>query len=448
MKRFTIHPTDLTTGSPLRVVALYALPMMVSMLFQQAYNLADGWIAGTQIGNAALGAVGTCYPVTVLFIAIASGLSLGTSLLCSAEYGAKAYGKTKTCILTSYTTFMPLSLLLAGAALASVGGIMRLLAVPEEALQETAVYLRIYVAGLPFLFIYNICNGILNGLGDSRTPLIILIISCVCNVGLDLLLVMVIPMGVAGLALATVLAQGISGIFALWSVRKIYRCLSGESVWWERETLRKILDLGIPSMVQHVLMSVGQLTIQNVINSYGLIVLAGYSVVFRINGIVINTLMALSNAVSGFIAQNCGAGRDDRVREGLRGAMGMAYVYAVLLVAVLLWQGESILGVFIKAGPDKAATIAAGMGFVRVVTPFYLLVCAKIVFDGGLRGIGAMRAYMLVALTDVAVRVGCGQLFSNLWGVNGVWSVWPLAWVCGTALSAGLYRYYRKSLKT
>ena len=435
---------DLTTGAPLKVLSIYAIPMLISMFFQQAYNLVDSWIAGNYIGELALGAVGTCYPVTVFMIAIASGLSLGTSIFSSQSYGAREYGNVRTAITSSLVAYLPLALLLSGAGILLSPRILMWLSVPEEAYEATVGYLRIYMAGFTFQFLYNIVNGVLTGLGNSRTPLFYLVGSSVCNIVLDYLFVAFLSWGTAGLALATVLSQFLSAVLTSITVAEVYRkigadLISGRPSFFSAKIMAEVLNLGIPSMIQHLLMSLGQLSLQNVINSYGLIVMAGYSVAFRINGLVINSLMALSNALSGFIAQNKGAKEYGRIREGLKVSLSIACLFSAAVIAVLFVFGPEMLAFFLKDSEHMEAVIDAGMGFLRVVSPFYLLVCLKIISDGALRGIGAMKAFMFATMSDVVVRVLCGQLFSDLFGLSGVWAVWPVAWLVGTGLSVGCY---------
>lgn len=448
MKQLFIRPADLTTGHPLKNLTLYALPMLVSMFFQQAYNLIDSWIAGNQIGAEALGAVGTCYPVTVFFVAIASGLGLGTSLLCSQSFGAKAYSQVQCCITTSLISFLPFSVLLSAAGMLLCPCILAFLAVPAEVCAPTEEYLRLYILSLPFVFIYNVTNGVLNGLGDSRTPLLFLVISSICNIFLDWIFVVLIPFGVAGLALATLLSQALAALLTSLSVRKMYLSFGPPLHLWSSDCLKQILRLGVPSVFQHVFMSMGQLSLQNVINSYGLIVMAGYSVAFRINGIIINSLMALSNALSGFIAQNKGAKKHSRITSGIKYSLVIAYAFSAVTVLILLTFGEPVIASFVQEQSDSAAIIHAGMGFIRVVAPFYLLVCAKIVFDGALRGIGAMTSFMTATMSDVLVRICLARTFSTHFGINGVWAIWPLAWLVGTALSIGFYLFQSRKPET
>lgn len=219
--KINIKPVSLTEGAPLPVLARYTLPMLTGMFFQQAYNLADSWIAGNQISSAALGAVGTCYPITVFYIAIASGLSMGTSIFCSQNFGAQKFSQVKDGIRTALWCFLPFSILLMLLSLPCVSAILRWLAVPEDAMELSGKYLAIYLSGIPFLFLYNISTGILNGLGDSKTPLFFLILSSLVNIVLDFLLVMAVPFGISGLAFATMLSQAAAAFATLFAVYRI-----------------------------------------------------------------------------------------------------------------------------------------------------------------------------------------------------------------------------------
>lgn len=417
------------------------LPMLLSMFFQQTYNLCDSWIAGNYIGEAALGAVGTCYPVTVCLIAISSGLSLGVSVLVSQSFGAKDERGIIGAAFTSLRAYIPLSLAVTAVGIALAPWAVRALSVPRELHDMTVIYLRIYMAGFIFQFLYNIFTAVLNGLGNSRTPLIILLASCIVNIALDVIFVTVLRFGVAGLALATLLSQAASCLMtalAALSALRQFDAPAGAKAF-DRDIMSELLRLGVPSMVQHLFMSFGQLAVQSVINGYGMIVLAGYSAAFRLNGIYINSLMAVSNALTGFIAQNRGAKKTGRIKTGLRSAVFVGYLFTGLVILLMLTKGDLILGSFLGDNENKAAVVSAGMGFVSVVVPSYVIVCLKIMIDGYIRGMGEMRKYLATALLDVAVRVSCGRLLSELWGLDGVWFLWPLAWILGLSLDIVFY---------
>ena len=430
---------DLTQGVPVRVLSVYALPMLISMFFQQAYNLVDAWIAGNYIGAVALGAVGACYPVTVFLLAISAGLSLGISIFCSQAYGAKNYGTVKTAVNTALMAYLPLSVGISVIGFYLAPLLLKWLAVPAEAQSAALGYLRIYLLGFAFQFLYNICSGVMTGLGNSQGPLLFLIVSSVCNIVLDYVLVARLHFGVTGLALATVMSQLFAALFGMKTVAAAQKALADRGARFSREILGSLIRLGVPSMIQQMLMSLGQLAMQYVINGYGLIVMAGYSIAFRVNGLVINSLMALSNALSGFIAQNQGAGKPERIRSGISASLFLSYLFSACVILVLYTYSPQILGFFLEDSAQAPQIISVGTSFLSVVAPFYLLVCAKIVFDGALRGVGAMWAFMFSTMSDVFVRVLCGAPFSARWGLGGVWAVWPTAWLIGTAMSVGLY---------
>ncbi len=427
--------TDLTEGVPIRVLAVYAIPMLISMFFQQAYNLADSWIAGNLVGADALSAVGICYPVTVFLIAISSGLSLGISIFCAQAFGEKALQDVRSAFSTSLRFFIPLAAVITVSGICLSSAVMKWLSVPEELKHSTLIYLRLYLLGFPFQFIYNIANSTLTGLGNSKTPLFLLIVSSICNVILDFVLVAVFSLGIAGLALATVVSQCVSAFLGALFSSRVCKSLCTSFQGFSIPVLKELLQLGVPSMLQHMFMSLGQLSLQGVINSYGAIVIAGYSVAFRINGIVINSLMALSNALSGYIAQNHGAGKYARIRQGIHSSLLLGYVFSSTVIVILLLFGRQILSIFISEGSDTPHIIEAGMSFFRIVVPFYLLVTLKIISDGSLRGLGMMKTFMFATAADVLVRIMTGNPFSACWGLNGVWSVWPVAWLFGTVLS-------------
>ena len=430
------NTSDLTVGRPVGVLCRYAIPMLFSMFFQQAYNLVDGWIAGNYISTEAMAAVGACYPLTVFLIAISSGMSLGCSILCSQAFGRHDHAELKSGAGTALCAFIPLALLISALGLVLSPAVLRWLDVPEDLFALTVTYMRVYILAFPFQFIYDISNGVLTGMGNSRLPLLFLVLSSVCHIVLDLVFVALGNAGVSALAWATVLSQFIAAALALWTLRRFMARIPDRTPRFSAPLLKRILALGIPSMLQHMFMSLGQLAMQSIINGYGTVVLAGYSVVFRLNGIVINTLMALSNALSGFIAQNKGADKPERIRQGIRISLVLGYAFSALVIAVLFLCGERLIALFLSEETERAAVIAAGMGFIRVVVPFYLLVCLKIVCDGALRGLGAMTAFMLATLSDAVVRVFAGAPFSARWGITGVWAVWPVAWLFGTVLSA------------
>lgn len=432
---------DLTVGRPGAVLWRFCLPLFGSVIFQQLYNIADSLIAGKFVGENALAAVGNSYEITLIFLAFAFGCNIGCSVVVSRFFGAKEYDRMKTAVYTAMIASAVLCAILMIVGILSCGGLLRLIRTPEEVMADSRLYLDIYIWGLPFLFFYNISNGIFSALGDSRTPFLFLAASSTANIAVDILFVTVFRMGVAGVAWATFLCQGVSCVLAvavvLRRLAKIpvqgrVRCFSGR-------VLRQLAVIAVPSILQQSFISVGNIIIQGVINGFGTGVMAGYSAGVKLNNLVITSFTTLGNGISNYTAQNMGAGKPERVRQGF--SAGLRLVWAVCLPLALFYflGGEWLLRLFMDQ--PTAAAVRTGVLYLRILSPFYFVVSAKLTADGILRGAGLMRAFMVSTFTDLALRVALAAVLSRTaLGSAGIWCSWPIGWSCGTLLSLLFYR--------
>ena len=431
--------TDMTKGRPAGILVRFTLPMLLSVAFQQLYNISDSVIAGKFAGEDALAAVGASFPVTMIFMAFALGCNIGCSVVISQLFGAGDLGNMKTAVNTSILSVGGLSLLL--TILGSFFGvpILAVLGTPSNIFGDSALYLNVYTWGLPFLFLYNIASGIFTALGDSRTPLYFLIASSLGNIGLDLLFVAVFHMGVAGVAWATFLAQGAASVFALVAVlRRVRRMESKEpGRLFSFSVFRKIAVIAVPSILQQSFISVGNLFIQNLVNGFGSSVIAGYSAAVKLNTFALTSFTALSNSLSSFTAQNIGAGKPERVKRGFRSGLIMALLVALPFTAVYCFLSSGVLTLFMDTASVQA--MQAGTDFLRIVTPFYLFIAVKLMADGILRGAGAMKCFMVATCTDRVLRVVLAYLFSAEQGARGSWMSWPAGWVIASVLSCVFY---------
>lgn len=426
---------DLTVGNEQRVLVRYTLPMFVGVAFQQIYNIADSIIAGKYAGEEALAAVGASYPITMLLMAIAIGSQMGVSVVVSQLFGAKKHKIMKMAISTSLIASLVLSVVLTAAGLLLSKPLMHLLNTPDDVFHDGAVYLMIYIGGFLFLFLYNIATGIFNSLGDSRTPLYFLILSSLGNVALDLLFVAVFHWGVAGVAWATFIAQGVACILSLLVLFKRLRGIATEKYdLFDRDILKKICGIAVPSILQQSFISVGNVIIQIIINGYGSSVIAGYSAAIKLNTFAITSLTTLGNGVSSFTAQNVGAGEMKRVNKGCRAGIFMAAVLALAFFAVYFTAGAQLIGMFLDADATALAK-STGIDFLRVISPFYVVISIKLVCDGVLRGSGAMQLFMVSTFTDLLLRVILAFVFSRIWQVMGIWYSWPVGWSIAMAMS-------------
>ena len=431
---------DMTTGSPTKTLWLFTLPMLLSVMFQQVYNIADSMIAGQYIGEDALAAVGASYPITMIFMAVAIGSNIGSSVVISQLFGAKKFKEMKTAITTTFIASVVISLVLTILGITFCAPMMQLIQTPGNIFQDAKLYLQIYLAGMTFLFLYNICTGVFNALGDSRTPLYFLIGSSIGNIILDLVFVIVFKWGIAGVAWATFIAQGVacvlSTITLVIRIKQIQ--MEGEVTYFSWEALNKISQIAIPSILQQSFISIGNLLLQGLINSYGSAVIAGYSSAIKLNTFAITSFTTLGNGVSSFTAQNIGASKKERVKKGFKSGYLMAVMVVIPFFMAYFFFGSVMLGLFMKEESQQA--LAIGKVFLQIVSPFYIIISAKLIADGVLRGAGAMHYFMISTFTDLILRVGLSFILAYFWGTTGIWSSWPIGWTIAMFLSCGFYK--------
>lgn len=449
MKEKQEQKQRMLTGSPGKALFIFALPIILGNLFQQFYNMADSMIVGRYVGEDALAAVGASYSLTTVFIMVAIGGGMGASVLTSQYLGAGEYGKMKTSIYTALFTFLSLSVLLALIGYFLNHSILTALKTPDNILESAKLYLRIYFCGLPFLFMYNILSSMFNALGRSRIPLFLLIFSSVLNVALDLYMVRILYMGVAGVAVATVIAQGISALLSfgilLCHLRK-YQDGEESARLYDTGMLIRGTKIAIPSIVQQSIVSIGMLLVQSVVNSFGSSVLAGYSAGMRIESICIVPMIATGNAVSTFTAQNIGAKQVERVKKGYHGGIRMVAVFAVLICLILQLFYGSIIRAFLREDAGAAA-YATGSAYLKFIGWFFALIGFKAATDGVLRGAGDVNVYMAANLLNLGFRVLFANLMAPLVGIQAVWWAVPIGWTVNFLISYIWYRTGRWSRK-
>lgn len=416
------------------------MPLFGSIIFQQLYNIADSWVAGRFIGQNALAAVGNSYEITLIFIAFAFGCNIGCSVIVSQLFGAKAYGKMKTAIYTAMIASAVICCVLMLIGLLGCDALLHLINTPEEVFADSRLYLDIYIWGLPFVFFYNIATGIFSALGDSKTPFIFLAVSSLTNIFMDILFVTAFEMGVAGVAWATFICQGASCVLAIAVVlirlSKIHT--EGKNSLFSKKLLGRFAVIAIPSVLQQSFISVGNIIVQGLINSFGTDIMAGYSAAVKLNNLVITSFTTLGNGVSNFAAQNIGAHQPDRVKAGFNAGLKLVWMLCIPLVVLYFFFGETLIGFFLDAPTEPA--LRSGLAFLRILSPFYFVVSTKLVADGILRGAGMMKQFMIATFTDLILRVALAfVLAGTTLGSSGIWCAWPLGWFVGTSLSLIFY---------
>jgi putative MATE family efflux protein len=431
---------DLTVGKPESVLWKFCLPLFASIIFQQLYNIADSLVAGKFIGENALAAVGNSYEITLIFIAFAFGCNIGCSVIVSQFFGAKDYKNMKTSVYTAMISTAVLCAVLMLFGVLFCGNLLKLIKTPSAILNDSKLYLDIYIYGLPFMFFYNMATGIFSALGDSKTPFIFLAVSSVTNIFIDIIFVKAFNMGIAGVAWATFICQGISAVLAvivvflrLSKIKVLQRCPVFSFI-----ILVKLLKIAIPSILQQSFISIGNIIIQSVINEFGAGTIAGYSAAVKLNNLVITSFTTLANGISNFTAQNLGAGKSERIRDGFKAGLKMVWIISIPLVLLYFFAGKQLLYLFLD-NPTNTA-IHTGIMFLCILSPFYFVVSTKLVADGILRGAGLMSRFMITTFTDLILRVVLAIILSKQFGSTGIWCAWPIGWSIATTLSVIFYK--------
>ena len=432
---------DLTVGKPGKVLVEFCLPLFGSILFQQLYNIADSFVAGKFISEDALAAVGNSYEITLIFIAFAFGCNIGCSVITSRLFGAKDYSNMKSAIYTSLISTGVTCLVLMVIGFLSMDGLLRLINTPDNIYADSALYLNIYTLGLPFLFLYNVSTGVFSALGDSKTPFIFLAFSSTANIFMDILFVTAFKMGVAGVAWATFICQGISAVLALiFVIKRLVPIKSeGKTKLFNRTLFSSFISIAIPSTLQQSFVSVGNIVLQSIINSFGSAVIAGYSASIKLNNLVITSFQTIGNGISNYTAQNMGAEKPERVKEGCWSGIKMVWILSIPFILLYVFASDFLLGLFMDNPSAKA--LETGRLFLRIVCPFYPIVCVKLICDGVLKGAGMMRRFMITTFADLLLRVGLAAVLSSTaLQVTGIWLSWPMGWSIGTILSVIFYK--------
>lgn len=442
----------LVEGSPGRSLFFFALPMILGNLFQQFYNMADSVIVGRYVGEDALAAVGASYSFTNVFIMVAIGGGIGASVLTSQYLGAEKYQEMKTSVYTFLAAFLGLSALLALFGLSFNPYILSALGTPENIYGDAVLYLQIYFVGLPFMFMYNVLAANFNALGKSGIPLALLVFSSLLNILLDLFMVIRFGMGVDGVAIATVIAQGISAVVSFLILMLLLRTYPTRDKprLFHVSTFLNGTKIAVPSIVQQSIVSIGMLLTQSSVNRFGSSALAGYTAGMRLESIAIVPMIGTGNAVSTFTAQNLGAGKPERVQQGYRISYGIIAAFALLLGVLCEFFYHPVLSAFMDT-TASAVAYETGAAYLRFIGWFFCLIGFKATTDGVLRGSGDVAVYMAANLVNLSVRVAVARVCSPIWGIQMIWYAVPLGWGVNYLISFCRYRtghWRKKALAT
>lgn len=430
---------DFTHGNIAKQIFNFSLPIIAGNLCMQLYQIVDSAIVGQFLGKEALAAVGASMPVAFAVIALVIGVSSGASVVISQYFGADMKDKVR---ITSDT--LHIVLLAMGAFIGVLGfffsdDVFRLMELPQEIIPLATDYLVVYLAGIFLLFGFNSVAAMLRGVGDSKTPLYFLVISAILNVGLDYLFIVTFGWGVASAAWATVIAQGVAYVLAIFYInsrKEIVFHINLFHLKFDRKIFNQCVSYGLPTGIQQSFVAFGAVALMGLVAGFGTDVVAGYSAGIRIDALAVIPAMNFAMALTSFTGQNIGAGRIDRVIKGMRKTLIFSSITCVGITAIIVIFGESILHLFT---PD-VAVVNIGQEYLVIVSMFYLLFSTMFIINGMLRGAGAVVFPMLSTLIALwGIRVPAAIILADLIGERGVWWSIPIGWGVGMIMSICYY---------
>lgn len=436
MSKKTINMTE---GNPLKLLTSFTIPMILGNVFQQLYTLVDTMVVGKFVSKDALAAVGATGAILFLMISVIIGFTVGTAIVTAQKAGAKDVAGIRAIFATGFFV-----VIIEAIALGIIGNIgirptLRLLNTPEEIISQADLYLRINFSSCIAPILYNIVSQFMRSLGDSKTPLYALIISSITNIVLDLVFVIFLHWGVAGVAIATAMSQALSALYCLIVTFKRfpeYIPLKGE---WKisREIVKTVLKFGIPMSLQNMLVSFGMMFVQSTINGYGTNIVAGYTAGNKVDQIGIQFMNSVGTAASTYAGQNFGAKKLKRLFQGLRACMLLNLIMTLFLSVSIFFFGKYIVLLFMKATETEALAVA--VKYLLIVCSFYVFCGISYIFQSFLRGVNYVAVPTASSIIELVVKIGISFAFSYLFGYNGIWWAWPISWVVTDVFLIGFY---------
>ena len=437
---------NMTEGNPIKLLITFAVPMLIGNIFQQVYNLADSVIVGRLVNANALAAIGASASVTFLFFALCNGIGSGGGIITSQFFGSGDEKMVKQCISNTAYIMLVFPICVGTAAFMLSRPILQLLKTPEEIMPDSLTYIRIMCVGIVFVSLYNFIASMLRALGDSKTPLYFLIVSCVINVILDVFFVYSLKMSVAGAGVATVISQLLSGAgcFVFAVKKNPYFKLEKEDFGINRDIIMSVIKLGIPLSLQFSMIAISCMALQRVVNSFGAVTVAAFTATSRIEQLIHQPYQTLGTAVSTYTGQNYGAKKNDRITEGFRKAMLFMAVFSLVMLPVMQLGGRVLVGLFVK----EEEVIAMGARAVRITSLFYVFLGMIYVVRGVLNGLGDAFFALLNGFVEVLGRFTVPFLLTAIPAI-GLWGIWwstGVVWILSGVTAWLRYRSYGKKI--
>lgn len=432
---------DMTKGNPLKLIITFAVPMLIGNIFQQVYNFVDAAVVGRFVGADALAAVGATGSIISVLVALMMGLTGGGGILISQCFGMRNFNKLRKTV-----TGLIYIVVVMAAFISIVGTLyspfmLRLLGTPENVMADAVAYTRVMFSCMAGMAAYNVTNAVLRSLGDSRTPLVALIISSIINVALDLLFVVVFKWGVVGAAVATIIAQTLSAVFCIAHI-VIHRHalnLDGLTAKTDKVIVKTIIKAGLPGALESCLISLGTMSVQRLVNSFGSVTMAAYTASTKIDSIAIAPVISVANAISVYTGQNMGAGKLDRIKKGLYQSLALLVGVCIVITSVIVIFKHQFLSLFLD--PSYAAgSILIGERYLSIVCFAYVIAAVMRSYLNVLRGAGDVNTSALSGITELATRIIFAYLLVGPLKISGIWLATPISWAMGALVP--VIRFY------
>lgn len=433
--------TSMTEGSPVKLILAFSAPLLLGNIFQQLYNLVDSTVVGRFVGANALAAVGAPGTIMALTLCLCFGLTNGAGIIIAQCFGAKNYNQLKATIGALICIISITALVLMIIGIAGAPFFLRLVSTPDEIINDAVLYMRIVMIGTPFSMAYNGASAILRNMGDSKTPLLMLMLSSFLNIVLDLIFVLAFGMAVMGVGMATVISQAVSAAACLIYMRRYKNelHLDGLKIRFNRRCAKQIFKTGVPTALQSCMISLGTLSVQRLINSFGTQAVAAYTASTKIDSVAIMVVVTMGMSLAVYSGQNMGAGKVDRIKSGLYKTLALVLTYCVIMAVVMIFFGNNLLRIFLD--PSEAGeAVSIGTQYLRIIGIAYFMAGIMRCYLNVVHGTGDVNISMLTGLAELAFRIIASYILVKPLGLTGLWIAIPISWGCGSLIP--VIRYY------
>lgn len=433
--------TSMTEGSPVKLILAFSAPLLLGNIFQQLYNLVDSTVVGRFVGANALAAVGAPGTIMALTLCLCFGLTNGAGIIIAQCFGAKNYNQLKATIGALICIISITALVLMIIGIAGAPFFLRLVSTPDEIINDAVLYMRIVMIGAPFSMAYNGASAILRNMGDSKTPLLMLMLSSFLNIVLDLIFVLAFGMAVMGVGIATVVSQAVSAAACIIYMRRYKNelHLDGLKIRFNRRCSKQIFKTGVPTALQSCMISLGTLSVQRLINSFGTQAVAAYTASTKIDSVAIMVVVTMGMSLAVYSGQNIGAGKIDRIKSGLYKTLALVLTYCVIMAVVMIFFGNNLLRIFLD--PSEAGeAVSIGTQYLRIIGIAYFMAGIMRCYLNVVHGTGDVNISMLTGLAELAFRIIASYILVKPLGLTGLWIAIPISWGCGSLIP--VIRYY------